>query len=82
MDVRATRAAFAAGTLGTVGDDSAREDAERDAVPRDADRHYAYAMQHPSTPASQLRPIVEAYVDEVAEIARQERLKRWQAGGR
>ena len=46
LDVRATRAAFAAGTLGTVGDDPAGEDAERDAVARNADRHNPDDVQH------------------------------------
>ena len=46
LDVRATRAAFAAGTLGTVGDHPAGEDAERDAVARNADRHNPDDVQH------------------------------------
>lgn len=46
LDVRATRAAFAAGTLGTVGDDVAREDGERYVVLRDANWNDADDVEH------------------------------------
>lgn len=69
LDVRATRAAFAAGTLSTVSDDPASGDGERDAVARDADRDYPHDVQH--------RAIV-AHVNGTRELARRARLARWQ----
>ena len=47
LDVRATRAAFAAGTLGTVGDHASREDREGNVETGHADRHNADDVQHP-----------------------------------
>jgi L-alanine-DL-glutamate epimerase-like enolase superfamily enzyme len=44
LDVRATRAAFAAGTLGTVSDHRTGVDEERRVELRDADRHNADVM--------------------------------------
>jgi hypothetical protein len=50
LDVRATRAAFAAGTLGTVGDHPSGEDVQRDVEVRDANRYDAHGMEsHDST---------------------------------
>jgi hypothetical protein len=47
LDVRATRAAFAAGTLGTVGDHPSGEDVQRDVVLRDANRYDPNVMHDP-----------------------------------
>ena len=46
LDVRATRAAFAAGTLGTVGDDAADAHPEIGVVFGDADRDDAHDVEH------------------------------------
>lgn len=46
LDVRATRAAFAAGTLGTVRDDAARQDAKRDVETGDADGYDPHGVDH------------------------------------
>jgi len=46
LDVRATRAAFAAGTLGPVGDDGSSVDEQRSVELRHADRHNADVMDH------------------------------------
>jgi hypothetical protein len=46
LDVRATRAAFAAGTLGTVGDHTAGEDVQRDVEVRDADGYDSDDVSH------------------------------------
>jgi hypothetical protein len=69
LDVRATRAAFAAGTLGTVGDDVAREDVKRYVEVSDAHRDYPYVMPTDHEPRE--------WYDE-AERLRQARLRRWQ----
>jgi hypothetical protein len=69
LDVRATRAAFAAGTLGTVGDHPAREDSERDVVVRHFDGYDANVMPTDHEPRE--------WYDE-AEQLRQARLRRWQ----
>jgi hypothetical protein len=55
LDVRATRAAFAAGTLGTVGDDVAGQDGERYVVARDANRDDADVMHGESVRLARLR---------------------------
>jgi len=47
LDVRATRAAFAAGTLSTVGDDRSSVDEQRGVELRHADRHNADVMHAP-----------------------------------
>ena len=88
LDVRATRAAFAAGTLGTVGDDAASGDRERDAVARDADRDYPDDVQHrEQSPFVELaRPLLaagfkrdcERLAAKQREVARLGRLARWQ----
>jgi hypothetical protein len=70
LDVRATRAAFAAGTLSTVGDDTASEDGERDVEVRHADGYDANVMPTDHEPRE--------WYDE-AEQLRQSRLRRWQA---
>jgi hypothetical protein len=46
LDVRATRAAFAAGTLGTVRNHTAREHRERDVVFRDSNRYDPNVMHN------------------------------------
>jgi hypothetical protein len=46
LDVRATRAAFAAGTLGTVGDHPTGEDVQVGVELRHADRHNADDVKH------------------------------------
>jgi hypothetical protein len=69
LDVRATRAAFAAGTLGTVGDDVAREDVKRYVEVSDAHRDNPYVMPTDHGPRE--------WYDE-AERLRQSRLRRWQ----
>jgi hypothetical protein len=69
LDVRATRAAFAAGTLGTVGDDSFREDVKGDVEVRHADGYDANVMPTDHEPRE--------WYDE-AEQLRQSRLRRWQ----
>jgi hypothetical protein len=55
LDVRATRAAFAAGTLGTVGDDVAGQDGERYVVARDLDRDDADVMHAETVRQGRLR---------------------------
>lgn len=49
LDVRATRAAFAAGTLGTVRDDPRGDDEKRAVESSDADRHNADVMHAPKS---------------------------------
>jgi hypothetical protein len=46
LDVRATRAAFAAGTLGTVGDDALGENVQRDVEVRHSDGYDANVVTH------------------------------------
>lgn len=46
LDVRATRAAFAAGTLGTVGDDAASQHAQGVVVAGDANGDYPHDVEH------------------------------------
>ena len=65
LDVRATRAAFAAGTLSTVGDHPSSDDGERHGVARDANRDYPHDVKH-------------GYMVSVAEVQRRARLMRWQ----
>jgi hypothetical protein len=69
LDVRAARAAFTAGTLSTVGDDTAREDVQRDVEVRHADGYDANVMPTDHEPRE--------WYDE-AESLRQGRLRRWQ----
>jgi hypothetical protein len=70
LDVRATRAAFAAGTLGTVGDHPASGDSESDVEVRHPDGYDANVMPTDHEPRE--------WYDE-AERLRQSRLRRWQA---
>jgi hypothetical protein len=90
LDVRAARAAFAAGTLGTVGDDVAREDAERYVVARDANRDDANVMHDECDCLSRnlaalvsdpphLQGHAASCPKREAEAIRQSRLRRWQA---
>jgi hypothetical protein len=67
---RTGRAALAAGTLGTVGDDVAREDVKRYVEVSDAHRDNPYVMPSDHEPRE--------WYDE-AERLRQSRLRRWQA---
>jgi hypothetical protein len=69
LDVRATRAAFAAGTLSTVGDHPTGENMKRDVEVRNADGYDPYVMPTDHEPRE--------WYDE-AESLRQSRLRRWQ----
>lgn len=55
LDVRAARAAFAAGTLSTVGDDTAREDVQRDVEVRHADGYDPDNVKHDAEMVRQAR---------------------------
>jgi hypothetical protein len=67
LDVRATRAAFAAGTLGTVGDHPSGEDVHGNVEVRDFDGYYPDVMPTDHEPRE--------WYDE-AERLRQSRLRR------
>ena len=72
LDVRATRAAFAAGTLGTVGDNGTGVDEQRRVELRDADRHNADDVQHGGIMTHEGEPVgrvVNAWNHEVWRLA-------------
>ena len=55
LDVRATRAAFAAGTLGTVGDHASGVDVQGDVEAGDADGYDPHDVKHDAEMVRQAR---------------------------
>jgi hypothetical protein len=74
LDVRATRAAFAAGTLGTVGDDTAGENAQRNVEARNPHRDDANDVQHRGILTDPTRPATWTEADRLAFLRRAQRI--------
>lgn len=78
LDVAATRAAFAAGTLATVGDDAPHRNAERDAVVTQANRPNDYAVGGLHWWRAAVGTMTDERYPSEPERTRRDRLRRWQ----